>query len=464
MQNGILMYVIVFLMTTIPSTNNKQPALLCRDPDVGGTRQNHNRRFLVLGAENSGGGGVGNLLIFYPAAFYFAAITGRDIIITDNSALGGICGVITCGFPFVSQLEEAFPHIVNPQTLTSAPSLKHGDFIKYMESNLEANQPVVKVGGFLSKSDWWVWFNTSVACVAKLTACDLGDVQCAERHAYQRLIRGPFKAAFTEKEEKRISGVPQSLKHALLTLPHAYSPRLDIAIHLRLQFHHFEKQTEAAHPEYRREVADWLNGTERKQVFSNMQQRLQQTIDSIPTIRNTSAISFASSSTNKKQMPVYVYVAADNEEVKDALVEELRYLFSTGSSNKQAQNNIFEVLVMKVDSSGGIAHVKDFNKFKSMTKDEGLLDLVFDWYALSLANTILAWRKGGTNMLSTFVHSAQKVSGTTERTDAGTGRGLGTQGYQLVKDKRGNMHFDQFWSYGFMEDYVLKQRRRKLID
>ena len=47
----------------------------------------------------------------------------------------------------------------------------------------------------------------------------------------------------------------------------------------------------------------------------------------------------------------------------------------------------------------------------------GLLDLVFDWYALSLANVVFAWRKGGTDMISTFVHSAQRVSGTTERTD-----------------------------------------------
>lgn len=453
---GLVATSLLFITNCVTTINSKQPELICRDPDVGGTRQNHDRRFLVLGAENSGGGGVGNLLVFYPAAFYFAAITGRDIIITDNSALGGICGVITCGFPFVSQLEEAFPHIVNPQTLTSAPSLRHGDFIKYMESNLEASQPVVKVGGFLSKSDWWVWFNTSVACVAKLTACDLGDVQCAERHAFQRLIRGPFKAAFTEKEEKRISGVPQSLKHALLTLPHAYSPRLDIAIHLRLQFHHFEKQTEAAHPEYRREVADWLNGTDRKQVFGHMQQRLQQTVASIPAIRNSSSIT-----SNRKQQPVYIYIAADNEEVKDALVDELRILFAPSNINNQRTTNSLEVLVMKVDSSGGIAHVKDFNKFKSMTKDEGLLDLVFDWYALSLANTILAWRKGGTNMLSTFVHSAQKVSGTTERTDANSGRGIGTQGYQLVKDKRGNMHFDQFWSYPFMEDYIVKQRRKR---
>jgi hypothetical protein len=35
-------------------------------------------------------------------------------------------------------------------------------------------------------------------------------------------------------------GVPANLKHALLTLPHSYSPRFDIAVHLRCQFRHFE--------------------------------------------------------------------------------------------------------------------------------------------------------------------------------------------------------------------------------
>lgn len=104
---------------------------------------------------------------------------------------------------------------------------------------------------------------------------------------------------------------------------------------------------------------------------------------------------------------------------------------------------------------------------------------MFDWYALSLANIVLAWRKGSTDMISTFVHSAQRVSGivvllaflvrvirdddccvnvsagTTERTDvnAPVGHGIGTKGYQLVRDRRGNMRWAQMWSYSFLEDY-----------
>jgi hypothetical protein len=55
----------------------------------------------------------------------------------------------------------------------------------------------------------------------------------------------------------------------------------------------------------------------------------------------------------------------------------------------------------------------------------GLLDIVFDWYSLTLANTVIAWRKGFTGHVSTFVHSAQRVSGTTERTIIGAPIGHG---------------------------------------
>ena len=64
---------------------------------------------------------------------------------------------------------------------------------------------------------------------------------CHDRHALQRLIRGPFKQSLTDMEEKRIIGVPANLRHAIMTLPHVYAPRLDAAVHLRSQFQHFEQ-------------------------------------------------------------------------------------------------------------------------------------------------------------------------------------------------------------------------------
>lgn len=51
------------------------PHLQCRDPGVGnGNDQVGDRKFLILTGR---GGGIGNYLVFYPTAFYFAALTGR---------------------------------------------------------------------------------------------------------------------------------------------------------------------------------------------------------------------------------------------------------------------------------------------------------------------------------------------------------------------------------------------------
>lgn len=406
----------------------------CRDPDVGGTSQNKERKFMIIGSEDTGGGGIGNLLIFFPAAFYFAAVTGRDIIITDNSAMGEMCNIIHCGFPFSSQLALAYPKIVNTDSLTHAENLKSGDFIKYMEGKRQIDSLVVKSAGYQSKSDWWVWFNTSVKCISKITGCDLGDVMCAERHAYQRLVRGPFRAGFTEKEEQRIRGVPDNIKHALLTLPHSYAPRLDMAIHLRTQFYHFEQQANVADPAFQKEVSDWLNSTECADVFAAMENKV---MERAKELRPTTDPADTTTSTD----PVYVYLASDNQQVKDVLHDRLL-----------RQSYPCEVKIMKVETNS-IYHVKNFQKFQKETNNEGLLDLVFDWYALSLANQIYAWRKDSTAVISTFVHSAQKVSGTTERSDNANGMGLGTRGYQLTRNRRGHMVFSHFWGYSFMDDY-----------
>jgi hypothetical protein len=106
--------------------------------------------------------------------------------------------------------------------------------------------------------------------------------------------------------------------------------------------------------------------------------------------------------------------------------------------------------------TNGIMHVKNLAKMKEFSDEEGVLDLVFDWYSLSLANTVLAWRKGGTHLISTFVHSAARLSGTPARTnihkELGKG-GLGTLGYSLQFNKHGHRNWHLFWNYGFLEDY-----------
>ena len=117
----------------------------------------------------------------------------------------------------------------------------------------------------------------------------------------------------------------------------------------------------------------------------------------------------------------------------------------------------------------GIIHVKNLKKMKEMTMNEGILDLIFDWYALSLTNVVLAWRKGSTHMVSTFVQSAARVSGTMKRSiihrALGKG-GVGTFGIQLQRNKQGHYFWNPFWIYGFLEDYAkpTDSQRRNMIE
>eukprot|EP01038_Epipyxis_sp_PR26KG_P005812 gene5812-8018_t len=422
------------------------PPIICRDPDVGGTARNNDRKFMMIGSDSSGGAGLGNLLIFFPAAFYFAAITGRDIIISDKSVIGEMCSIIQCGFPFVSQLALAFPKILNEQTLAHVGEVKAVDFGNWVQGYREIDSHIVRASGYMPKSDWWVFFNTTTHCVKKITGCDLGDVMCAERHAFQRLIRGPFKSVLTTTEESRIHGVPDHFKHSILALPHSYAPRLDLAIHLRTQFHHFESFANGSDPNYQKEVYEWINSTEANQVFSSMQNRIQDMMrNEFKIVKNNNTQTKAIEGLNNENEtdPIYLYLASDNELVKTYFADLLR-----------KNPEFHRIQIMRVETKF-IYHVKNLSKLKTASDYEGMMDLVFDWYALSLANTILAWRKGSTHLVSTFVHSAQKVSGTTERSDNTLGRGFGTRGFQLTRDRRGNMKFDLFWCYTFMEDFLI---------
>mmetsp|Transcript_30722 Transcript_30722/g.51963 ORF Transcript_30722/g.51963 Transcript_30722/m.51963 type:complete len:558 (+) Transcript_30722:77-1750(+) len=435
----------------------------CRDPDVGGTAQNKDRKFLVLGSDGAGGAGLGNILIFFPAAFYFAAVTGRDIIITDHSIIGEMCQIVHCGFPFVSQVALAFPDILTPEALGNPEDIKSLDFQRYMEGSKPIDAKVVRAAGYQSKSDWWVWYNTTVHCVQRITGCDKGDVMCTERHAYQRLIRGPFISSLSEAEERRIHGVPDNLKHAILTLPHAFSPRLDAAVHLRAQFDHFEHQSDVNDPEYLKEVAEFLASPDCKNMFAMLldslvtlveQQRPSPAAITANTTTATGAegtmVTSGAGANAKPLPPLLFYIAADNQQVKEAFNAEL-----AKHPTVQGKINIMHV------ESKGVFHAKNIKRLKDATSNEGLLDLVFDWYALSLANNIYAWRKGGTSNLSTFVHSAQKVSGTTDRTNVDKGRGIGTNGYALIKTRSGGMRYDRFWIYTFMDDFRQPGDRRR---
>jgi hypothetical protein len=161
-------------------------------------------------------------------------------LISDGSLIGEMCSVLNCGFPLVSEVSSAFPSILSEEKLRDKRGAKAWDFQRHFNGEVQIDDAIVRGDGYKYNSGWYLGYNQTEECIAKLTGCDLADVSCHDRHALQRLVRGPFKSHFSSFEETRIVGVPNNLKHGIMNLPHSYAPRLDAAVHLRCQFRHFE--------------------------------------------------------------------------------------------------------------------------------------------------------------------------------------------------------------------------------
>jgi len=292
------------------------------------------------------------------------------------------------------------------------------DFMKHFDGSVAIEDKIVKPGGYVWKSNWWVYTPGAPECIAKITGCELFDVRCTERHSFQALVRGPFRSQITSEEEKRISGIPPRVRHALLTLPHNYAPRLDIAIHLRLMFQSFEAwHGEVNKEQYHRELDEFLNSSLRHKVFSDIEQRILQ---SLPKV----SAGYDGPNSNI----TYVYVAADDAHVKEAFI-------------RMIEGKHPHIRTMRTAASS-IAHTKNLGRLKNLTNNEGVFDMVFDWYTLSLSNVVVAWRRNS-NMLSTFIATAVKVSGERGRRNLSDSKydestGVGSRGVQLHYDKFGN--------------------------
>lgn len=59
----------------------------CRDPSVGKGRKLNEKKFVMI---TGSGAGMGNFLVFFPSAYYFAVLTGRvsnvDVIVLRVNA------------------------------------------------------------------------------------------------------------------------------------------------------------------------------------------------------------------------------------------------------------------------------------------------------------------------------------------------------------------------------------------
>jgi len=369
------------------------------------------------------------LIFLISSSLPLKAITGRTMVIGEG-ALGDFCSVIHCGLPLLSDLVSIYPKLKDHhRTVKAMHFMSHieGSLIVGNNDKLSSNiifvimyvvclldEQYVVLDGYVSKSDWWSWFGNASLCVQQMTGCKYHDISCTERFAFQVLLRGPFRTAITTTEEKRIIGIPPALRHGIFTLPHNFAPRIDVGIHLRFQFHSFEQQTHHNDSSALAEVNNWINTTS-ESVFHDIELRLFKELDELKVFKSPNE-------------SYYVYVAADNEVLKDMFIERI-----------EAQRS--DIQIMRVDSMYGIVHAKNMMKLKEMTNATGVFDLAFDWYAMTLCNTLLTYRNYYNWMQSTFSWSASKVSGTKLPSNIAAPRntsGIGTLMYRLVKARNGH--------------------------
>lgn len=434
----LILLLVVLIMCTQSSV--KYPPVVCHNPSVL-THHKHTK-YIVTG-HGASKGGLGNTLVHFPNVFIFAAVTGRDILIGENSALTEMCTVLVCGYTKVSTILKSL-NDNDAQKFLNGRNIKvydMGEYFRGADNNFNDN--VIFCEGFLPHlTGWYNYIENNTLpvqqCLSKITGCVHGsDVACIIRYALQSLLKGPFANSFTELEKERIKGVPNHIMHGLLTLPFNYAPRFDVAIHMRIQFNAFEDGLSASSPQYQKEVNDWLNSTLSHELFGHLESQLlfqlNQSLDSNYIIQETE-------NNEKRDLiknPYLIFIAADNQIVKEAFI---KYIQSDKSPINKIKNKYLMYTITKE-----IVHIKNIENVKTLTAGEGILDLVFDWYGLALSNTILNYRTGS-GLLSTFVHSAAWMPGTIDKTNhtAPIGEGIGCKAYifDMKKQKWG-----MFWIY-----------------
>jgi hypothetical protein len=353
-----------------------------------------NDKILIYGRviDEKGASGLGNYLEFFPgyfvtflntpykscftcvflAAYYFAMITGRYLIVEDNSIIGDFCSSIQCGFPFRSELFHSEPkHMI----------LNQDGMHRYMRGELNLTE-IIKTNGFNAGERFYYNYDEVRECAAKITGCSFDGEQCMDAFALQKLVKGPV---FASPELDKLTDTPNEFKQELLHQPYLSAPVVDVAVHLRLEFLGFEFAEKFNESLYEREVQTWLQSDLRRKIFNAVSSKLGQLLTSVQK-------------TLTEPRPIRVYLAADNAEVKNELHTHI-------ANSPNLQNFTINIMQLK---AGAIQHVVYItSNSTTISTHAGLFHLSFDWYMISLATYLLGWRKGDEG--SSYASSARHI-------------------------------------------------------
>lgn len=312
------------------------------------------------------------------ATYYFAAITGLDILIEDDSALGIACQHIHCGFPFRS---EYFPDDYVGSD-NRPVEFDEENILTYFLGEVDTSSAdCIILDGFNGGERCWSEFDPSGDCVKKLSNCYDTDpdryASCVNGYAISQQFPGPMKILEDDSDPELLVGFDKSseLFHApfqQLTKP----PLIDIAIHVRMEFNVFESMSKENTSLYASEVSDWMASGHHKKLLSALTSQVISVINSNSKINSHS-----------DQRIYTVYIAADNAEVKNNLFNHIQRVVSQAIIDLKVPLTL-NIMMLNVSN---LVHVRRHNITPLDSRNK--FALIFDWYALATANSLLAWSK-----------------------------------------------------------------------
>lgn len=358
---------------------------LCRLPNA--TSPYHHgasdadRTFVLFSPPGAYLTGLGNFLVYYPAAYAFAVLTGRDFAINDNSIFGKLCKVYKCGFPMASSLKVRYPQLL--KTGSKNTYAMHLHFTG--ENNI--TELVVDASGYMQHHSVGLYHVPGAAeCFANISGCRLKDFACYERFALQQLLVGPFNEEAQALVSKRISGAPPSFIHKLASLPMGRAPHADVGLHVRIQSQNLERNLTVTNESAVQLVLRSPAGvTYMERLAAELQRYFSDPsshwFDRVHALNRTTPI---------------VYVSCDVQLEKAVLMHFLHNISSKIYPDRR---------IHFVHHSNAVIHTKFL-----LTGDDlydSFLDTVFDWYMLAHSDTIYLYRNSP--LLSTFAESASRA-------------------------------------------------------
>lgn len=345
------------------------------------------------GAKNAG---LGNYLIFFPSAYYFALLQGRELIIFDDSFVGELCRLIECGFRFYSQVQAMNVNSSAAWSLKRSTwdVITHRGYERYSAGKDFKTTHVIAADGIDDQTHWIGLTHQTNLFASKIMGCGYHDFDCYSSRALQTLITGKvlredlipevlvnIRSAGSDEGHLKIKGDPFILEILNNTISDGIGPKFDFAVHLRCQLTAFETESSSrSHSSLEKEVSSFMNSTIYKQVNQQI----------IHKIKSTAAMNST------------VYIATDVQAVTTSIGTQLvnlgyRVSYSIyNSTHSRLHSELSKLREEHVTKNGTGVPLSAINTFA----------IALDWTNLAKSRTMLVWRNHQLKAMSTYARSA----------------------------------------------------------